>query len=69
MKCRGAITPRSGREVWALVLVGLLAWLGMALAFAGLADLSDARAAALGGAGALMILCGGLAWARCFRPR
>ena len=69
MKRGGAMAPRSGREVWALVLVGLLAWLGVALAIAGLADLSDTGAAALGSAGALVIVCGGLAWARCFRPR
>jgi hypothetical protein len=69
MTRRAEAAPRSAREVWALVLVLLMIWFGVALTIHGLGGLSDHRAAALGLAGALLILCAGFAWARRFRRR
>jgi hypothetical protein len=50
------VAPRSAREVWALVMILLLFWCGVALTVGGLA-------------GTLLILCGGFAWVRRFRRR
>jgi apolipoprotein N-acyltransferase len=63
------LAPRSAREVWALVVILVLFWLGVALAVHGLAELSVLTAASLGLAGTLLILCGGFAWVRRFRRR
>jgi hypothetical protein len=63
------VAPRSAREVWGLVLFLLMVWFGVALTIKGLGPLSDLGAAALGLAGALLILWVGYAWARRFRRR
>jgi hypothetical protein len=63
------VAPRSAREVWALMMILLMIWLGVALAVDGLAALSVRSTASLGLAGTLVILCGGFAWVRRFRRR
>ncbi len=63
------VAPRSAREVWALVMILLLFWCGVALTVGGLATLSALNAASLGLTGTPVIRCGGFAWARRFRRR
>ncbi|MBX9752010.1 MAG: hypothetical protein K5Q68_20655 [Roseococcus sp.] len=63
------VAPRLAREVWALVVILLLFWCGVALTIGGLAELSAPTASSLGLAGTLVILCGGFAWVRRFRRR
>ncbi len=65
---RGA-GPDSARDVWALVMILLMAWCGIAWTIQGLAGLTAGPALALGLVGGAAILAGGWAWARRWRRR
>ena len=69
MTRRRDLGPHSGREVWALVTILLMAWCGLAWIIHGLALLDGGQAVALGIAGGAVILAAGAACARRWRRR
>lgn len=66
---RGDAAPHSGREVAALVSLGMLVWFAIVVAIAELAALPALAAVLLWAVGAAMLVVIGLAWARRLRHR
>lgn len=69
MTRRQGLGPHSAREVWALVMILLMAWCGLAWTMHGLAALPARQALALGLAGGVAILAAGAACAWRWRRR
>ncbi|MBS7790101.1 hypothetical protein KTR66_08850 [Roseococcus sp. SDR] len=69
MTKRTGLSPQSAREVWALVLILLMAWCGLVWTMHGLAALSAGQALAVGLAGGVAILAAGAACAWRWRRR
>jgi Zn-dependent alcohol dehydrogenase len=61
------LLPRSRREVYALVCLGQLLWLGAVLAWAGVSAWSVAALIGVGAIGSATILIAGILGARRFR--